>query len=83
MSGTRGMTMGDLIKQSKDKPVITMIKSPSMNDPHWVIVDGLELLDDGKEYVKVRDPETGDAWHVPFVDFGNLFSESSSQVISF
>ena len=60
-----------------------MIKSPNMNDPHWVIVVGFELLDDGKEYVKVRDPGTGDAWHVPFVDFGNLFLESSSQAISF
>ena len=63
--------------------MIVMIKSPNMNAPHWVIVDGFELLDDGEAFVKVRDPGTGEVWHVPFVDFGNLFSESSSQAISF
>lgn len=77
------MSLGDLIKHSKDKPVITMIKSPNMTDSHWVIVDGFELLDDGEAFVKVRDPGTGEAWYVPDLDFGRLFSDAGSQAISF
>ena len=60
-----------------------MIQPANLTDSHWVIVDGFELLEDGKEFVKIRDPGTGDAWHVPYQVFADAFAAPGSHAISF